>query len=263
MQELKALLKRYRGARVEMMRLIVDGRLAGSMNMALDQALLQSAAESEIGTLRIYGWQPATVSLGYFQNYDTRESHAASIASPVVRRASGGGAIVHDLEMTYSLALPASDPWASRNRDLFDTIHRTLIEFLEQLGVEGCRVFAESKPESKSAPFLCFQRRANGDVVIGDDKVIGSAQRRLHNALLQHGSVLVQRSEKAPELPGIVDLCPDSQCTLERVIAGWPQYLAEQMAWELVAGDLTSEEVSAAKSIESEQFSSDSWTRKR
>ena len=108
--------------------------------MAIDQALLQSAAESGVGTLRIYRWKPATVSLGYFQKCEDRNEHDASQPCPVVRRASGGGAIVHDHELTYSIAIPSADRWATQNRDLFDKVHQTLIKSLEQLGVSGCQI---------------------------------------------------------------------------------------------------------------------------
>lgn len=246
-----------------MIRLLVDEPLSGSLNMSIDQALLQSAAENKVATLRIYRWSSPTVSLGYFQDSATRETHGPSAHCPIVRRASGGGAIVHDHEVTYSLALPADNLWTSRNRDLFDTVHRTIIECLQEFGVEGCQVFQVKGRESQSAPFLCFQRRATGDVVIGNDKVIGSAQRRLQNALLQHGSVLLARSECAPELPGITELCPDSACTSKALIDLLPQRLASEMDWTLELAELTASEIQAAKSIESEKFNNDGWTYKR
>ena len=246
-----------------MIRLIVDEPKSGSRNMSVDQALLKSAAEIGVATLRIYRWQPATVSLGYFQNCESRLAHATSSNCPLVRRASGGGAIIHDQEMTYSLALPADHDWTSRNRDLFDSVHRSLIECLAILGVSGCSVFRESKKESRAAPFLCFQRRAVGDVVLHGYKIIGSAQRRLASALLQHGSVLVGQSQYAPELPGICELEPTSACTVESLIDVWPQHLAGKMKWTLESAELTNFERTAAESIESEQFNNDAWTMKR
>ena len=233
------------------------------MNMSIDQALLQSAAERDVATLRIYRWEPATVSLGYFQNWNSRKGHEASLECPLVRRASGGGAIVHDQEMTYSIALPASNEWSSRNRDLFDAVHQSLIECLRSLGVPGCSVYARQEKESRQAPFLCFLRRAVGDVILQENKIIGSAQRRLSSALLQHGSVLVAQSRCAPELPGIQELVPDSDCDLETLIKHWPAMLAERMNWTLESGELSTREMDAAKSIESIQFDCDSWNRKR
>ena len=76
--------------------------------MAVDEALLLDAAENGIATLRFYEWSEPTLSLGYFQRYDDRYSHAASRDCAIVRRQTGGGAILHDRELTYSLTLPAS-----------------------------------------------------------------------------------------------------------------------------------------------------------
>ena len=74
--------------------------------MAVDEALLETAASLGVPTLRFYQWQEPTMSLGYFQEYADRLRHAASAGCPTVRRASGGGAIMHDRELTYSLAVP-------------------------------------------------------------------------------------------------------------------------------------------------------------
>lgn len=252
-----------------MIRLMIDEPLKGSANMAIDQALLKSAAETGVGTLRIYRWQPATVSLGYFQKWEERTQHDASQPCPVVRRASGGGAIVHDQELTYSIAIPSADRWATHNRDLFDTVHQTLIESLEQLGVTGCQIVDTQAVQlhvSKNKgqqPFLCFQRRAVGDVSISGFKVIGSAQRRLDNALLQHGSVLIEQSRHAPELPGICDLRPKSKLTVDLLSETWPACLARQMRWELKNGKLTEEEQHAAELIEATRFDNSSWNQKR
>ena len=90
-------------------RLLFDTPAEGAWNMAVDETLGEIAAESGIATLRFYGWSRPTLSLGYFQNYDERLSHSASMNCAIVRRASGGGAILHDRELTYSLALPCAE----------------------------------------------------------------------------------------------------------------------------------------------------------
>src|SRR5688500_9559950 len=91
------------------LRVITDPPASGAWNMAVDEALLESAATGSVATLRFYEWHEPTLSLGYFQPAADREQHAASRACPLVRRASGGGAIVHDRELTYSLAWPLRD----------------------------------------------------------------------------------------------------------------------------------------------------------
>ena len=91
-------------------RLLIDAPERGVWNMAIDEALLESAADEscDLVTLRFYRWSEPTLSLGYFQSYEDRNSHEASRSLPVVRRSSGGGALVHDHEWTYSLAISRS-----------------------------------------------------------------------------------------------------------------------------------------------------------
>src|SRR4051794_30663710 len=105
------------------LRLIVDPPLEGPMNMAIDEALLNSAATGGIATLRLYQWNKPTLSLGYFQRAAEREMHPPSLACPLVRRASGGGAILHDRELTYSIAIPEASASAAASRRLYEGIH--------------------------------------------------------------------------------------------------------------------------------------------
>ena len=125
-------------------RLIVEGRQTphfrfdGPDNMAIDEVLLRSAAERSATTLRFYGWKPATLSLGYFQSYRDRDQHASSREQDCVRRASVGGAIMHDSELTYCLATPS----VSRFGDAevwYAAFHETLVELLSDHGVEASR----------------------------------------------------------------------------------------------------------------------------
>src|SRR6188474_2624923 len=91
---------------MDTLRLIVDPPASGAWNMAVDEALLETAAISGLATLRFYTWQEPTLSLGYFQSAVDRDHHPDGRDCPLVRRASGGGAIIHDRELTYSIALP-------------------------------------------------------------------------------------------------------------------------------------------------------------
>lgn len=205
-------------------RLLLDPPADGAWNMAVDEVLLLHAAREGVWSLRIYGWNEATVSLGYFQPIDERQSHAASRHCPVVRRPSGGGAIVHDRELTYSLAAPIGRA-ADAGRRLYHSLHAALAEMLCGLGVEARLCPAASSHDRPPGPFLCFQRRAEGDVLVGDAKLIGSAQRRFQNAVLQHGSLLVCASPAAPELPGVESLTGVRLTTDE-----WRSRVAESMA---------------------------------
>ena len=183
----------------------------GAWNMALDEALLESAGDEGVATLRFYRWSEPTVSLGYFQRAADRAAHAASRDCPLVRRASGGGAILHDAELTYSLAIPTADRWSAAARELHAAIHSALRDALKSFGV-ATHIFGCSNSESSvstceatiaenhrraDAPFLCFQRRAPGDLLLSEAKIAGSGRRRHRAAVLQHGSVLLARSRLA------------------------------------------------------------------
>lgn len=186
-------------------RLLIDPPAPGAWNMAVDEVLLGwAAAEGRCGW-RFYRWSEPTLSLGYFQDYRERLTHPASGRCAVVRRASGGGAILHDAELTYGFVIPLGHPLARQRRTLYEAIHSTLIAVLGEWGI-AARLCEPQEPAAAGQPFLCFQRRAPGDVVVGDVKVAGSAQRRNAGAVLQHGSLLLGRSPAAPELPGLGEL---------------------------------------------------------
>ncbi len=244
-------------------RLIIDPPARGSWNMAVDQALLETAAAGDQATLRVYRWTPATLSLGYFQSSSDRLRHIPSAGCSVVRRASGGGAIVHDDELTYSLALPASNRWARDNANLFRRVHRTFIDCLQSLGISGSRMVERVTAETRSEPFLCFQRRACGDVVLGDFKIMGSAQRRMKAALLQHGSLLLGKSSAAPELPGINQLSDGPELRFEQLASDWPARIAVEFGWDTRPAGLDDAERASADRIEAACFGACAWTNKR
>src|SRR5262245_2566735 len=134
-------------------RLIIDEPSDGAWNMALDEALLQAAETDGIATLRFYQWSEPTLSLGYFQSHADRRVHAASASCPLVRRSTGGGAIVHDRELTYSIVLPLFDGFHLNMQWLYHAVHDSLIETLADFGVTGCN---EQAVNSAGEPFLCF-----------------------------------------------------------------------------------------------------------
>ena len=252
-------------------RLITDSAAEGAWNMAVDQSLLQSANELGQATLRIYRWSPATLSLGYFQKYDDRSKHPASSDCDVVRRSSGGGAILHDQELTYSLCLPSSNRWSDKNEMLYRLMHRLIISVLADFEVNAS-TFDPASPlddpgefQIDRNAFLCFQRRTDGDIVLDGWKVGGSAQRRLDKALIQHGSLLLKRSEFAPELPGIVDLSSgfDVRSFEEQFCPKLCQRLGNELSVDFISGQVSELEKSRARDWVSGRFLSDNWTRKR
>lgn len=197
----------------------VDRARPGEENMAIDRQLLEAAERTGSAYVRLYRWSQPTLSLGHFQAGIDRNLHAPSSDLAMVVRASGGGAIVHDQEWTYSIAMPVGRNKIGAAKELYDLVHIALVDGLRDLGwdarqwTKSCDVAAKSSSDTigcggskPSEPLLCFQRRSCGDIVCEGFKVVGSAQRRLGGSVLQHGSILCHRSQFAPELPGLNDL---------------------------------------------------------
>ena len=189
-------------------RWLFDKPAPGAWNMAVDEVLLEDA-ESGVATLRCYGWSKPTLSLGYFQRTAGRADHPASLVCPLVRRASGGGAILHDAELTYSFAAPIADRLGASAAGLYEAIHGAIVETLARFAVVA-NAFPGPAEEAASS-FLCFQRRAAGDLMVGQSKIVGSAQRRHRQAILQHGSVLLGASRFARSCRGSRNL-PVGRC---------------------------------------------------
>ena len=185
-------------------RILIDSQPnCGSWNMAVDELLLNAAVNENVCSFRIYEWAEPTLSLGYFQSADVAAMDSRSNL-PMVRRLTGGGAILHHHEWTYSLAVSATHPLAREPYALYRHVHTRLIDILAEHGfATEMAVPIENKTEQ---PLLCFSRRSADDVVCQGHKVIGSAQRRRRGAILQHGSLLLKRSTHAPAYPGICDL---------------------------------------------------------
>lgn len=176
----------------------------GRWNMAFDEALLEAAANRGETTLRIYRWSQPTLSLGHFQKALPPDLPDSLRDVPCVRRLSGGGAILHHHEWTYSVAVPKGHPLAARTEALYDAAHAAIIASLANLGVTvALRSQADRAADSH---FLCFLRGDPRDVLAAGRKVVGSAQRRRRGAVLQHGSVVLKRSELAPDVPGLAEL---------------------------------------------------------
>jgi lipoate-protein ligase A len=243
----------------------IDRPQSGTWNMALDEALLERAAVSGPAVLRFYQWREPTLSLGYFQRYDDRHSHPASQDCAVVRRASGGGAILHDRELTYSITLPAGHRLCRRADDLYRVSHRALVEALEAFGIKTQLYEPEDLSGSTTKrvePFLCFARRTRGDVLFNQWKVAGSAQRRSRGAVLQHGSIILGQSKSAPELPGLAELTGRwiEPSGLVEVFRG---RLAAYTGFDFDLASPTVEIIEGARSAEAAKFANSRWLRQR
>lgn len=192
---------------------IVDSEpYSGAFNMAMDEALLELAAERNRSVVRIYRWSEPTVTLGYFQAAERKTTTDNPFPGlPTVRRLSGGGAILHDRELTYSCVLPAIHPVRHDPSELYVIVHQALIRLLQQFGAASMlrsEYDAQTQVrESASEPFLCFLRQNPNDIVHASGiKIVGSAQRRRKGVILQHGSILLSASDHAPQVAGIEQL---------------------------------------------------------
>lgn len=244
------------------MRLLEDGAADGAWNMAVDEALWRSAGETCRPVLRLYSWRPATLSLGYFQSADDRMLHPPSANLAWVRRATGGGAIVHDQEITYSLIWPRCGADSITAPQMYDRVHRAWRRALLTLGVDMFLCEGGRAVDSITPPYLCFLRRGVGDGMVGGHKVLGSAQRRSRSALLQHGSLLWRRSQWAPELPGLADLkgwVDDA----ERLRRQGIMELARALGCRVVESELSEMEREMADRIRRQRYAARAWNHRR
>jgi lipoyl(octanoyl) transferase len=279
-------------------RLLPFASASGAMNMARDEALLHSAADRGIATLRFYTWDEPTLSLGYFQPAAERLP-----GMDWVRRSTGGAMIVHDPahEITYSLALPPGPEWQPPDESWLCRMHYFIRDVLKPMGVTAKAVVCGE--EQKLGPVLCFHHHTPGDLVVEVDvekppspgsslrsrsdpspasggevaesceatpageggirsKIAGSAQRKWKGALLQHGSILLSRSPLAPQLPGIAEL---TGVTVERqrLTAAVVEHFATQTGWTIAPGNWTDDERRHAERNAVEKYTAAEWNEKR
>ncbi len=163
----------------------------GSHNMSIDYSLLRRAQEG-VGFFRIYRWDPPCLSFGRNEpakdRYDAAAIERAGLAT--VRRPTGGRAIWHDAEVTYSVAAPA-DTFGSL-AETYNIIHATLVEALGGLGID---TKLAARPSGGTPPLktgACFAAPVGGEIVTDAGKLVGSAQVREGSAFLQHGSILLE-----------------------------------------------------------------------
>ena len=237
-----------------------DPALDGPTNMARDEHLLYSE-ELRPAAVRVYAWSPPTISLGCFQRFARVAELPEQVRElAVVRRPTGGGAILHDREVTYCLVIDDTLPIARRAPvELYRLVHTFWREALEQSGIHS-----EPAPEHypfpspRNGPFFCFQEPGRMDLIVGREKLLGSAQRRIAGRVLQHGSLLLGRRFAAH--PG-ADL---GEPEAERV-AGWVEGFLKRLARGL--GLERRDAVwtfGHAEDLENrrQHYASDAWTRR-
>jgi lipoate-protein ligase A len=172
-------------------RLIVDGEADGAINMAVDEAILTAVVEgASLPTLRLYGWSPPCVTLGRSQSLaDADQARCRAAGVGLGRRPSGGQAILHTDELTYSVALCQDDPRAEGGvLASYRRLSDGLLAGLHRLGVEAVQAVQKKQPLAEPTP-VCFEVPSDYEITSGGRKLIGSAQWRSRGGVLQHGTL--------------------------------------------------------------------------
>ncbi len=249
----------------DQLRIIIDQPLPGVQNMATDEAILIAVNEGKSpATLRFYQWDEPTISLGYFQKYNEVDDLDDTIGKmPVVRRQTGGGAILHDDELTYSLTMPLDNPLTPTEsiEDLYRIVHDAFVEILAQYNITATYRGGEDRGNAQRGPFFCFARTHRLDLVIDDDKLLGSAQRRVKNAALQHGSLILKRHFKQQPSAEILPSTGNS-FDLPTFIEHLTTTIAKSLKMSAVSLPLSKEELQRAGELQ-DKYQGDEWNQQR
>ena len=164
----------------------------GAENMAIDEAILQAMADKtqSMPTLRFYGWQPAALSLGYAQSYakEVNEEALKLAGLDVVRRSTGGRAVLHQYELTYSVIAPVADEHVAGSVvESYLKISQALLAGFQAVGIPAQMAEGGLGQGSSAA---CFDSPSWYELVVDGRKLVGSAQVRKDGVLLQHGSIV-------------------------------------------------------------------------
>lgn len=269
--------------------LIEDDLRSGAANMAVDEAIAEATASGAAPpTLRFYRWRFPTVSLGRFQKLaDVDEPRIAILGYDLVRRSTGGRAILHTDELTYSVAGPIADPrMAGGVMDAYLRFSNSLLSGLATLGLA-----AETEPggarAARALSAACFEAPSAYEITAGGCKLMGSAQSRRQGYVLQHGSLPLQGDitrlvdvlaltcsaktrlrrqlrRQAVTLAEALGLPPDSErLAFPRVAAAMAEGFAAALDLVLEPGALTAGELRRSAELIRTRYADPAWTRQR
>ncbi len=194
-------------------------------NMALDEYLFESVIAGNIECcLRIYSWQTATITFGLNQQEEKALDWSQVGETPVIRRVTGGRALLHDPdELTYcfaaNLASFDSESGPTSSRDLFRRVADSLVIFLEHFGIDANYARASASSDSspvKNQKSACFASHSRFEILNSNRKIIASAQRVVGNSVIQHGSIKWHRIVEHPALR-LTALSVEQECTPQRL----------------------------------------------
>ncbi len=268
------------------LRLIRDSDFGnGSLNMATDCAIFEAvSAGLQPPTLRLYGWEPICLSLGYGQrSRDVDMARLRARGWQLVRRPTGGKAILHGDELTYSLCLPINHPLAAGK--LVDSYRRIGAGLASGLESFGMTVLSQVKDprNSKSAGPVCFEVASHYEITVAGRKLVGSAQMRRKAGILQHGTIPIRGDvaricdvlsfEREAERAAQRQRLRERAVTLETVLESSPSWddvaaaiargAERAYASDILCQELSADEIERIKSLMAEQFANPAWTAKR
>ncbi|SEN24097.1 lipoate--protein ligase family protein [Lihuaxuella thermophila] len=259
---------------------------SSAYNMALDEAIMTAHREGKVPpTLRFYGWNPATLSIGYFQRaekeVDLERLKEAGLG--FVRRMTGGRAVLHDQELTYSVIVSEDHPlMPSSVSESYRVISQGLLEGFRQLGMRA-DLSSPDQAQREHSSAACFDSPSDYELVIERKKVAGSAQTRQRGVILQHGSILLNLdtdllfrvlrfpSERVKERlkknfaekAVAINLVREKPVSMEQVIEAFYTGFAKGMGLNLIPGELTRYEQELAEELVRTRYGNDEWNFRR
>ena len=265
-------------------RLITDSPGRGAWNMAVDEAILEHAGRGESPpTLRLYDWQPACLSLGYAQPFaDADLARLQERGWDLVRRPTGGRAILHVDELTYSVSAPTSDAMVAGS--LLESYNRLAAALLHGVRVLGLNAQMKSSPGANGHSLnpVCFEVPSAYEITVEGRKLIGSAQARRRDAVLQHGSLPLcgsleritdalvyadqqHRQEAAHRLQAravTVESILHRLVSWDDAAAAIVQGFEQALGLHFEPGSLTNAENQRAQALVQEKYGNSEWTRR-
>lgn len=242
---------------MQLWRTITTWDAPAAWNMGLDQALLESPEAPP--TLRLYTWKPGALSLGYFQRFE--DVPAAAQARKVVRRITGGGAIHHQRELTFSIAVGLDDPlYAGLLGASYQRVHAVIAAALAEFGIDAQPRGERRLASDREGTGMCFHHSSALDLVWNERKGVGSAQRRKGGRVLHHGSIKLDTTPFEGDIASVADV--RRGVTPQEFAAVWTARLSRDLGWKLSAGAPDPDERARAKQL-ALRFDDEAFTRRR
>lgn len=263
-------------------RLLLSLPASGAWNMAVDETLFESMGKGEsLPLLRLYAWEPVCLSLGYAQPAaDVDGERLRAHGWDWVRRPTGGRAILHTDELTYSVIAPLTNPRVAGGvLESYQRLSSALLSSLRLLGIQA-ELHPSAAGSNRGSPeAVCFEVPSNYEIVFGGKKVIGSAQARRKDALLQHGTLplygdltritqaLVYPSEAARrqaaqrllEHATTVETILGKQVEFSAAAEAFTSAFQSELNLELIQGDLSTHESQRALELVNGKYAHPSW----